>query len=394
MADIFVSYSRVDAALVQQLTVALEENGWSVWWDRSIPPGSSFDEVIEAELNAARCVIVLWSRTSISSSWVKEEAEEGLQRGVLTPVMIDDTRPPLGFRRVQALNLNNWDGDRAHHGYQQLLSAVRTLLGDAPPAGSNATSTAVPIASAAAGELPMADSATDGVAAIATVPSADATGTSEPEEAGERPSSSRAFWLVPLATVAVVAVVYLALNAVLSQRADRLLGLIDSLSRQQPIEYVAAKTLLPAPSPGNDGHFVNALADEMASGKVSMQFDETQAVIMLGSDGLFQSGSGTIDALGRSVVVRVGQVLSDWPHRPIEVVAHTDNVPIRTPRYPSNQALSDARAEEVAEILREQLGPGVDVRSTGMGDVQPLNDNATRENRARNRRVEIRVPLK
>lgn len=62
MADIFISYARADAAHVEPLAQALTEQGWSVWWDRSIIPGSTFDDVIEAELNAARCVIVVWSQ--------------------------------------------------------------------------------------------------------------------------------------------------------------------------------------------------------------------------------------------------------------------------------------------------------------------------------------------
>ncbi len=65
MSDIFISYASQDRSRVEPLAKALEEQGWSVWWDRTIPPGKTFDEVIEEAIKAARCVVVLWSKISI-----------------------------------------------------------------------------------------------------------------------------------------------------------------------------------------------------------------------------------------------------------------------------------------------------------------------------------------
>ena len=67
MADIFISYARVDRERAQALASALDGEGWTVWWDRDIPPGRTFDDVIEEALGAAKCVIVLWSRDSVRS---------------------------------------------------------------------------------------------------------------------------------------------------------------------------------------------------------------------------------------------------------------------------------------------------------------------------------------
>src|SRR5215472_14103178 len=67
--DIFISYASADRPHAQALATALHGRGWSVWWDRTIPPGKSFDVVIEAALNAAKCVIVLWSPASVTSEW-------------------------------------------------------------------------------------------------------------------------------------------------------------------------------------------------------------------------------------------------------------------------------------------------------------------------------------
>jgi hypothetical protein len=108
MSDIFISYSKEDRGKAKDIAEALVEQGFSVWWDRSILPGETFDTVIEAALDAAKCVIVLWSRTSVSSKWVKTEASEGDKRGILIPVLIDDVKIPLEFRRMQAADLKDW----------------------------------------------------------------------------------------------------------------------------------------------------------------------------------------------------------------------------------------------------------------------------------------------
>ena len=106
--DIFVSYSAEDRTRVEPLVQELEAAGLSVWWDRQIDAGTSFDRTIEEQLAAASCVLVVWSTASVESDWVREEADEGLRRKILVPVQIDPCQIPLGFRRVQAAQLPNW----------------------------------------------------------------------------------------------------------------------------------------------------------------------------------------------------------------------------------------------------------------------------------------------
>src|SRR5262245_61063827 len=100
MNDIFLSYDRNARTRAQKFAEALESLGWSVWWDREILLGKSFDQVIEEELNAARCVIVLWSKDSIRSRWVKSEASAAIEREKLVPVFIDRVASPLEFRLI------------------------------------------------------------------------------------------------------------------------------------------------------------------------------------------------------------------------------------------------------------------------------------------------------
>lgn len=130
MSDIFLSYASEDVAQAGELAHALMRCGWSVWWDRSILPGKVFDTVIEAELSAAKCVIVLWSQRSVASRWVRAEAGEALDKGRLIPALIDDAVIPLVFRQVQAASLSGWGGDTAHPGFQQLVKAISAV---APP---------------------------------------------------------------------------------------------------------------------------------------------------------------------------------------------------------------------------------------------------------------------
>jgi adenylate cyclase len=124
MADIFLSYASEDRERIRPLVEALEAQGWTVWWDTRIQPGQSFDNVIQNEIDDARCVIVAWTEHSINSEWVKNEATIGLERGVLVPVMFDEVRIPLPFVRTQSADLREWSPDRVSAEMQDFLNAV------------------------------------------------------------------------------------------------------------------------------------------------------------------------------------------------------------------------------------------------------------------------------
>ena len=110
MADIFLSYAREDEARAAVVARVLGELGWSVFWDRRIIAGTSWDEVVERELEACRCVVVLWSAASIGSRWVKTEARAALERSTLVPANLDRSVPPLEFRFLESAQLHTWQG--------------------------------------------------------------------------------------------------------------------------------------------------------------------------------------------------------------------------------------------------------------------------------------------
>lgn len=129
MADIFLSYNEKDRDTVRRLAQALQQEGWSVWWDRRIPAGQTWRSVLEAELQSMRCMVVLWSANSVHSEWVCEEAAEARQLGRLVPVAIDKARPPAGFRELQAADLIGWDGSHTFAGLRQLVEDIERLIG-------------------------------------------------------------------------------------------------------------------------------------------------------------------------------------------------------------------------------------------------------------------------
>ena len=135
MTDIFLSYASEDRERVTPLVDLLTEQGWSVWWDRELVAGPSFEERIQAALDQARCVIVTWSQGSVTSHWCRDEAQEGLERGILVPVLIDDVRQPLGFRSAHTASLIGWPKRR--DGLDELLRAVQECLETATPSVAN-----------------------------------------------------------------------------------------------------------------------------------------------------------------------------------------------------------------------------------------------------------------
>lgn len=130
MSDVFISYASEDRTWVNSFAQALKQQGWSVWWDRQIPIGQTYDNVIWSALQSAKCVVVVWSTHSIGSEWVKEEASEAKKKNILLPIRIDESSPPFGFGLRQTQSLVGWEAGLEHEGFRQFLKDLARLLGE------------------------------------------------------------------------------------------------------------------------------------------------------------------------------------------------------------------------------------------------------------------------
>jgi adenylate cyclase len=124
LADIFVSYARQDRRLVVPIVAALQAQGWSVWWDPEIAPGQEFDRLIADELDAARAVVVVWTPASTASRWVKGEARDAADRGILAPVRFDGARLPIDVRSIHTTDFDGWSGDPKSPPFRELCRAI------------------------------------------------------------------------------------------------------------------------------------------------------------------------------------------------------------------------------------------------------------------------------
>ena len=128
MSDIFVSYDSADKERVRALVQLLEAQGWTVWWDRKIPPGTTFAAVIEEAITAAKCVVVVWTASSVGSEWVRLEAAEGKRRGIFVPVLFDEVNIPFEFRGIYGAGLVGYPA--TSHDTGSITTQTQARLGE------------------------------------------------------------------------------------------------------------------------------------------------------------------------------------------------------------------------------------------------------------------------
>ena len=132
--DVFLSYKAEDRARLTTLVAALEAEGFSLWWDAHIGGGSNWQADIEQHLDAACCVLVVWTRGSVGpdGQFVRDEARRAQKRGAYLPILLDAVEPPLGFGEIQALPLKGWRGDREDPRFRNLVENLHRRIGSEP----------------------------------------------------------------------------------------------------------------------------------------------------------------------------------------------------------------------------------------------------------------------
>lgn len=134
MPDIFLSYNREDQAAARRFADAFEANGFSVWWDATLRSGEAYDQVTEKALRDAKAVVVLWSKKSVESRWVRAEATLAERYKTLVPAMIEPCERPIMFELTQTAELSHWQGDAADKAWTSFVRDVRRFVeNDATP---------------------------------------------------------------------------------------------------------------------------------------------------------------------------------------------------------------------------------------------------------------------
>jgi type VI secretion system protein ImpK len=202
---------------------------------------------------------------------------------------------------------------------------------------------------------------------------------------GVVPEVKRAWAYVPLWLVGAIAgvialLIYLMFAFWLADRSDALFAAIGRLR----LPAMSA----PAPPQPAAPRFAKFLEPEIREGLVTVRDEADRSTVILRGDGLFEPGSIVVLDRYLPVLSRIADALNQIDG-PVVVTGYTDNVPIRTVRFPSNWQLSQARANAVKAMLLSKLKKTDRVRAEGRGEADPAAANDSPVNRARNRRVEI-----
>ncbi|MDY0273225.1 MAG: DotU family type VI secretion system protein [Advenella sp.] len=194
-------------------------------------------------------------------------------------------------------------------------------------------------------------------------------------------------WVVAVMSVALGLFSYLGFSWSLGDRSDQLFA--DIIKVKPPAVHLTAPVMAqPAVPVARTARLAQFLAPEIREDLLTVRDEADRSVVVLRGDGLFESGSDTVRSQYLPVLSRVADALNETSGN-ILVSGYSDNVPIKTVRFPSNWELSQARADSVKKLLDERLLNKLRVRAEGKAEADPVAPNDTPANRARNRRVEI-----
>jgi TolB-like protein len=139
MTDIFLSYSRDDQIIARRFAEGFEREGFTVWWDQTLRSGENYDQVTERALREAKAVVVLWSKKSVESRWVRAEATTADRGGTLVPAMIESCDRPIMFELKHTAELTHWKGDPDDRSWLAFVGDLRRHMNKGEPVATTPT---------------------------------------------------------------------------------------------------------------------------------------------------------------------------------------------------------------------------------------------------------------
>jgi type VI secretion system protein ImpK len=198
-------------------------------------------------------------------------------------------------------------------------------------------------------------------------------------------------WVAASLALALLAGLFVWFSTTLNAASDDLYArMLNAPPPRMPeiIRVAPVKPLPPPPEPPPVDRLCNFLKPEIDQGLVTVMCTPPNPMVRIRNRGMFASGSATVDPRFVPLLDRIGAGLKAEAGS-IEVIGYTDNQPIHTVQFPSNFQLSAARAQAARALIAHALGDPSRITAEGRGEADPLNKNATPEEREENRRIEI-----
>lgn len=206
-------------------------------------------------------------------------------------------------------------------------------------------------------------------------------------------SAWRLVWIALAATAAVLALQFTSLSYLLSNQTERLIGQLSVID-SGPVAALQRRAPPPPPAPPAPAEevrlqkVVTFLQKEIDEGIVNVFQKGNTLVIRIAGSNMFGSGSDQLTPKFADPIARVANALNDEPG-PVIVTGHSDNIPIKSSRFPSNMHLSLARAKSVMNSMAKTIQDPSRLTAEGRAEKEPIADNSTRDGRAKNRRIEV-----
>jgi type VI secretion system protein ImpK len=196
-------------------------------------------------------------------------------------------------------------------------------------------------------------------------------------------------WVIGTVASALLAALFFAFLIHLNRLSDPVFQHVYSIKAPTP---QAAASIKPLPAVTPDAQptmtLSKLLSAELNNGELDISESATESKVTLRGDSLFRSGHADVNKTIIPLLHKVGRSLNQLSGT-LLITGHSDSDPIKTARFPSNWHLSQARADAVSKLIREDLDDPQRITAEGRADLEPITSNDTPEDKAQNRRVEI-----